>query len=395
MGKFISSYDLGMFLFIVLQIGILIGIFTYVMHYLIKCGVPYWIIISSVIFLGISPIVSSYAITAIKDTLGAIFVFLYNVFLLKLIRDYDKTIKSRGTIIFFMISILMVLLIKSNALNIILVSYMGLLFYFRDDKIRRKRLLFILLVPMVIYMSYDKILLVDLGVTGTNKKESYSIPFMQIARVANRGVNNISDEDIKIIDKVLNYRFIRLKYNPDLSDNVKNTYKKDVTDKELDDFWKIYFKYLKKYPKTYIASFVNSTYSYFFPETGETDGVRKLDYRIGKKSIFNLNLNDKFKTNRLIYEEILNIFKKIPILSLLNHLAFYTWFLIFSIIYIIKCRNYKYLVPLLSLGFILGSCLISPVNGSFRYILSIVFSMPLIVSINYFVYKENNIKYIK
>lgn len=388
LGKVVSSYELGMFMFVILQILLLIIVFTFLMDYLIKSTVPDWIVILSILFLGISPIVSSYAITVIKDTSGAIFVLLYNILLLQLVRDYRGFMKKKGTIILFMISILMILMIKSNGFNIIIISYLCLLFCFGKSRIKMRKLFTILVVPMILFLSYDRILLTGLEVTGTNKKEEYSIFFMQIARVANRGGLNISKGDVKVIDKVLNYNSIRKYYDPDLSDNVKNTYKKEATSEDLRAFWKVYLKYFIKYPKTYIASFVNSTYAYFFPEIGETDGIRNLDERIGKKSVFNLELNNKFTSIRQSYQIGLSILKKIPLFSFFNHLAFYDWFLIFSIMYVIWCKNYKYLVPMISLVFILSSCLISPVNGSFRYILSIVFSMPLIVGIDYFTFSE-------
>ena len=388
-GKHIGSYEFGMYMFIIFQVLLSAFIFTYLIYYLVKNRVPNWIVIMSLIFIGISPIISSYVITAIKDTLASAFILLYSVFLVEIIKNHNNFLKSKLFVIMFMFSILMILLLKNNALSIIILSYGSLLLYFIKDKTRLKKVFCIGFLPLIIFLCYDRILLPELGVTGTHKKESFSVPFMQIARVASRGEDNISDKDKKIINKVLNYKSIKLNYRPELSDPVKNTYRLDVTDKQLNDFWKVYFKYMKKYPKTYIASFVNSTYGYFFPEAGETDGIRILDGRIGKKTIFDLVLIPSFDLARQNHSQIIVLLKKIPLFFLLNHVAFYSWFLIFSIIYIICKKNYKYLIPLVSFTFIFGSCLISPVNGSFRYILSIVMSVPLIISIDYYTYKES------
>lgn len=249
----------------------------------------------------------------------------------------------------------------------------------------------ILLLPLTLFLGYDKILLPSLDVTGTNIKESYSVQFMQIARLAHKNKKAISDSDKEIIDKVLDYEAISRDYTPDLSDPVKNTYRKDVTEEELDDFWKVYFKYFKKYPKVYIASFINGIYAYFFPEVGETKGIIKTDNRIGESSKFKIVNLDKFEDARYINKALQDIFIKLPFFSFFNHVAFHDWFLILSVIYIIKKKCYKYIVPISSLIAIFLSCLISPVNGSFRYILPIVFSVPLILAIDYFAMKKGEV----
>ena len=38
-----------------------------------------------------------------------------------------------------------------------------------------------------------------------------------------------------------------------------------ATKEELKDYFKIWFKYFKKYPLVYVGSVMNSTYGYFFP----------------------------------------------------------------------------------------------------------------------------------
>ena len=390
-GHYILSYSFGIFLFIILQVAILIAIFTFLIYYLKKIKTPTWMRVFALLFFCLSPIVSSYAIAAIKDTLGAILILFYNICLFQIIRNYDGFVKKKIFVIAFMICILLILMIKSNSMYVIITSYATLLFAFWKSRKKLKKLVMILLLPLTLFLGYDKILLPSLDVTGTNIKESYSVQFMQIARLAHRNKNAISDSDKEIIDKVLDYEAISRDYTPDLSDPVKNTYRKDVTEEELDDFWKVYFKYFKKYPKVYIASFINGIYAYFFPEVGETKGIIKIDNRIGDSSKFKIVNLDKFEDARYINKALQDIFIKLPFFSFFNHVAFHDWFLILSVIYIIKKKCYKYIVPISSLIAIFLSCLISPVNGSFRYILPIVFSVPLILAIDYFCYDKREV----
>lgn len=387
-GKWIDSYQLGLFIYNLLQISLLIFCFTFLIHYLCKIRVPKWIVVVSLLFIGFSPIISFYAITTIKDTPGAILIMIYNIFLLQIIRDYNSIIKNKFYIIAFMLVILLILMLKSNSLYIVITSYLGLLLVFVKDKIKLRKLLLIFMLPLLVFLFYDRGVLSYFDVTGTNKKEAYSVQFMQLARLANRNEGLISDKDKEVINKVLSFDAMRDDYDPSLSDSVKNTFNKNITDDDWDDFWRLYRNYFKKYPKLYIASFVNSSYAYFFPEAGETNGVRNIDYRMGENTIFNITHSSDFLNVRDVIELIQDIMVKLPFFALFNHVAFFDWFLIFSVFYIIKERKYKYMVPLISLVAVLSSCLISPVNGSFRYILPIVVSLPLIVAINYLVYKD-------
>lgn len=393
LGKEIYSYKLGMFLFIIFQTILTLIAFLFLIKSMKKNNIPSLIIAFSVIFIGGSSIISSYVIAAIKDTIGACFILIYNILLLSIIVDGDKFFKNITQQIFFAFSLLIVLLIKSNSLFIVGVSSFSLLIYlFKKSREWMKKMIIVLLVPIGIFFVYDKVILSYFEVTGTNKKESYSIPFMQISRLAHNNETAITEEDQEIIDKVLSYSAVKNSYDPELADGVKNTFKKDVTDKEFNDFWKVYFKYLKKYPRVYIAGFVNSTYAYIYPNAGETKGLLEIDYRIGEKTKFKLVNLTEFSDFRLIMECFDEIKTKLPIFSLFNHVAYYDWFLLLSMILVIIKRRYKYLIPMMSLFAIFVSSMISPVNGSFRYILAIVFCMPLILSIDLIMLKKSDNK---
>ena len=103
---------------------------------------------------------------------------------------------------------------------------------------------------------------------GTNYDNQTETRLFQIKRVTAGGVD-ISNLLFKL----------DIKYANDKTDTAD--LEKDVTDKEFNDFWKVYFKYLKKYPRVYVAGFVNSTYAYIYPNAGETKGLLEIDYRIG------------------------------------------------------------------------------------------------------------------
>lgn len=389
LGKYFGSFTIGAFIYTILQISLLLIVFGFMLRYMKNHNVPLWIRNASTLFISLTPSIAAYAISAIKDTPSAIFTTLYTIFLLQIVKNYNSIFKSKIRTLVLIIVIMLVLLLRNNGIYTIMLSFPFLIILYKN---KWKKLALILVVCLSIFGIYDKVLLPKLNVTDGSIKEVLTIPFMQVARLAHFYPDAITKEDQKIISKVMDYEGIKLYYEPDLADSVKDRYKKDCTKEELKDYFKVWFKYLKKHPKVYIESLINSTYGYFFPEAGEPFAYLAVDSRVGPDTYINISPIVGFKENRetiVMYNEIL---AKIPFTSLFLHVAFYDWFLIFSCLYIIIQKKYKYLIPMLPLLSVLLVCLASPINGSFRYILPIVFSIPVILLIDYFVYIESKNK---
>ena len=389
LGNHFKNFTLGALIYTILQIGLLLLIFSYMLHYMKKNKVPLWIRMSSIFFIGLTPTIAAHAITAIKDTPSAIFTLLYVIFLVQIVRNYDSIFKSKLKTILLIIVMILVLTLRNNGFFTIILSFPFLIILYNK---KWKKILLVLILPLILFGMYDKLLLPSLNVTDASIKEVLTVPFMQVARVVKYNSSKISYKDEEIINKVLNYDAMKNNYNPDLADSIKDTYNKDATKQDLKDFFGIWLKYLKKYPLVYLESLINSTYGYFFPEVGERYATLAVDARVGTNTYINITPREKYKDARQISHQINQIQASFPFLWFFNHVAFYDWFLIFSFLYIIRKKQYKYLIPLAPLLSVLLVCLASPVNGSFRYILPIVFSVPIILTIDYFVYKNNILK---
>lgn len=387
-GKIIGSYKIGNFIYTILQITLLLIIFTFMLKYMKKKEIPLWIRIASILFISLTPTIGAYAISAIKDTPSAIFTLLYVIFLLQIVRNYDSVFKKKTRVAALIIIILLILMLRNNGIFTIILSFPFLILLYKN---KWKKISLILITCLLIFGVYDKIILYHFDITDGSIKETLTIPFMQIGRVIHYNSEDFSEEEINKINKVLKFDVIKEYYDPDLADYVKDSYNKNATNQQLKAFFKIWFKYFKKYPIVYIESIVNSTYGYFFPEVGEDYAYLAVDARIGSGTYINIDPVAKYQKNREVNHLKNQIFAKFPFSFLFNHVAFYDWFLIISCLYIIKCKKYKYLIPLLPLVSVLLVCLASPINGSFRYILPIVFSIPIIFTIDYLVTIEKKV----
>ena len=385
-GISIHSLTLGVFLYTLLQFILSMVVFTFVMYYLKRINIPLTIRIIILVLIGIIPTINAYITTAVKDTPSALFTLLYSIFLIQILRNYKSIFENKTRLVFFIITMFLVIALRNNGIITILLSYTFLFIIYKKNW---KKLLVTLLIPLISLTIFNGIMYNVFDVSKGSKREYFSIPFMQVARLMRNGYDKeFTSKEKKIINKVLDYKVISKDYYPDVSDPVKDTYRKDATNEDLINFFKVWTKYLFKHPNIYIKSFIASTNKYFYPNGTPDYALLGID-----KNIYgNFDIKEYKKTS--VQKQKLDYFNSVlsntPIIGLLFRVAFYDWVLLISCAYIIYKKKYKNLIPLIPLLSVLLVCLASPLNGSMRYILPIVFSIPICIVMVYFTKKEEN-----
>ena len=353
-GKMLGSLTFGVFIYTIIQIILLLIIFSLMIKYMSKLNVPSYILILSILFIGLNPVIATNSVASLKDVQYAIFNLVYVIILLQIVMD-KNILNNSKKIIILIISMLLIMMFRNNGIYTIVLSFPSLFFLYKN---KIKKLIIIFLIPLSIFTIYNDIILPYYKISNGSIREVLNIPFMQIARTVHY-------------------------HKDDFTIKVKNTYKKDATKYDLIEFFKVWIKYLIKHPLTYIESFISSYYGYFYPINA--DNLLIYDYNFVYIEDMNnyINIRKSKKNNDIknTMNIILTTYYNSPF-SLSNS-AYYNWYLILTIISLLKKKRYKYIVPLLPLFITLLVCLASPVNGSIRYTLPIVFSLPIIISINY------------
>ena len=385
-GKFISSNNLGIFLYNVFQFIIVILVFTYMFNYLRKKKFPSIIILSFILYYCFYPIIIKYSVTAVKDTLSAVFTLVYVIFLLRIITEKDF-ISKKINIFILIIIMFLVLLYRNNGIYTILFSYP--LLFFTNIKYKKK-IKNIFLLVLFLFVSFNNILLPYLNVSNGSIREMLSIPFMQVARTVKYHRNDFTDDDIKTIDKVLDYEALVRYYVPNISDDIKNTYKKDSTRYDNYMFFKLWFKYFKKYPLLYFDSFLNSSYGYYYPVCVDYEPMILFVGSLNMQTDIKFDYVQSFNSYKILLNYWLCYIFKNPFFVFFYNVGILDLFLLFSMLYIIKKKEYKYVIPLMPLFSVFLVCLASPINGFSRYILPICFSVPIIFYVDYLVYKKHS-----
>ena len=354
-GYLIGNVNFGMFLYTLIQMIIVISIYSYAISYAVKQKISPIYSFIILIILGLTPTFGYYSITAVKDTLYTAFLLLFSI------KVYDFVKKENVSKIDYLnifLTSMLVCLFRNNGFYIVVVTIPFLL-------IGKKKLPVLSTLALVIgaYISFNSILLPALGISGTSIREMLSIPFQQTARVVKLKGDEISKEDRLVIDKILDYDNLAIDYNEDLSDPVKNKYNKDTENEDLVKYFGVWFKGLIKYPTIYIDATINNITSYFYPYESSWKVYHKLNPKLPEAG-FDYHYNNLF-IGRKIMHSYEKFFEYSP-LGLILNMGIITWFSI--LVFLMLCNKNKYYIFLIPNIISILFCVLSPANTYYRYI---------------------------
>lgn len=353
-GYIIGNVNFGMFIYTLVQMIIVIAIYSYAISYSIKKKANPIYSFITLLILGIIPIFGYYSITAVKDTLYTAFLVLFTIRLYDFVKK--DSLKLSDYVILFLTSTL-VWLFRNNGFHILLVTLPFLLY-----KKSKLGVISVYLLVIVSYVSFNNILLPSLGISGTSVRETLSIPFQQTARLVKLYGDEISSKDRTIIDKILDYENLAKDYNEDLADPVKNKYNKDAKTEDLVEYFGVWFKGLVKYPIVYVDATINNITSYFYPFESSWKVYHKLNHKLPQAG-FDYHYNNLDIGRKLMHDY--EVFIEYSPVGLILNIGVITWFSILIFIMLCKDRNYIFLIPnIISILF----CILSPANTYYRYI---------------------------
>jgi len=368
LGVLLGNVNLGIFFSTFLQFLIVIAIFAYALSYLYREGVSLKILFFVLLFFAFVPVFPFYALTGVKDVLFSSFVLL---FVLKLHFLISHSARARDYLIFFLIALLVILL-RNNGIYTVLLGLLFLLCY------RNLRVMaftcFVLCLGF--YIGFNRVLLPSLHISNTSIREILSIPFQQTARYAKYYEEEFSERDKAIVDQILTFDTLKDRYNPSLSDPVKNEFNKYATREDLIRYFEVWANGLVKRPGVYMNATINNVYGYFYPNISGWYFYYQLNPKLPEAG-FDYHFIDSLQGVRQVLSGYGLIFPHIPILGMLVNVGFIVWcYLFLSMLLIAQKRKNLFVLLIPGLSLILV-CVVSPANTYFRYILPCLFSLPI------------------
>ena len=232
----------------------------------------------------------------------------------------------------------MVTLTRNNGIYTVILSLPFTLIWLKD---KRKKILITLASVLVVYVGYNKVILPSFKISNTSIREVLSIPFQQTARLAKYHPESFSEKDKEIIDKILVFDTLGERYNPKLSDPVKNKFNIYTTNDDLIKYFGVWSKGLTKHPDVYMDATISNIYGYFYPNTSSWYIYYEYNTKL-KEAGFNYHYNG-LSIFRNILSTIGNSYPYIPIIGLFVNIAFTCWIYLFLLCALLKKKEYKFI----------------------------------------------------
>ena len=375
LGHMMGNDNLGLFIYVVLQTIFMASVLAYSISYMKKRGVANKLLLIVLFAYSFIPVFPFYAITTNKDTIFCCFVLLYCLKLYDLIK-YEQSTKNYITMFLIM---LMVTLTRNNGVYTLVLSMPFTLIWLKN---KRKQILVILSSVLVCYIGYNKVLLPAFKISNTSIREMLSVPFQQTARLAKYHPESFSEHDKKVIDNILIFDTLGERYNPKLSDPVKNKFNIYTTNKDLVEYFKVWNKGLYKHPDVYMDATINNVYGYFYPNTSSWYIYYEYNTKL-KEAGFDYHYNGLSDMRNVLSEYGLK-YPYIPLLGLFVNIAFVGWIYFFLFAALLTKKEYR-LIPFVlpAISFILV-CVAGPANTYFRYALPYIMPLPMTLCLLYY-----------
>lgn len=381
LGQLFGNESFGVGIFTFLQYESTIIVIAYSLMLLNRIDVPKALIISLFCFYAFVPIFPLFANLMVKDSLFGALLLAFVSLCFSMLQTEKPPL--RGWIILAVIAALLSLM-RNGALLFSLVGIVVLVFTRPQWK---KQIAICALSVLVVFVSFTSILLPALQITPGSKREVLSIPFQQVARYAVEHPDEIADEDRAAINTILEFDTLASRYDPNLSDKVKDKFNENASKEDMQRFWFAWVSLGFTHPETYLSATANNYYGYFYLTDYDPELYTK-SYSMGcmnKMEGFDIHASQNLFSDvcglfDTLYQKLIEM---TPLIKTTIAPPLYVWALIILTMVCIVKRRREGIVLLTVPWLVLLVNLIGPANGYayFRYTYPIALCVPFMLGV--------------
>lgn len=395
----LGNVNVGIALYTLLQMLLLVLIFSYGIKILHSYRVKWYWQLLGILYCVCFPFHHYIALSTTKDTIFSVFFLLFEIALAVLLKKGENSLKIGKTDILFAVSVVGIVLFRSNGKYAMLVFVgFGLLALAFGKK--SKRLLGRIFTVATVGLVIGQLILTGVfrftGAEQGDKREMLSMPIQQLARcmIYHGGVGVLEEDDntMEDVDKALINDFLLNEsyknYRGSLADPVKrhtNTY---VVRYRTVEFAKTYLGLLTQYPGEFINAALAVDAGYLYPKDVSHAYVYAFQEREGEGYV-QVNWYDELLNEWGIYKDSKweslydtmwewadeNAYLKLPILRYLFMPGSYLWLYLLLAGYLLISKRFRLLLPLaLVLGYF-ATLLLGP-TVQLRYIYPLMITLP-------------------
>lgn len=234
-----------------------------------------------------------------------------------------------------------------------------------------------LAAALVVTQSVTGALISVYGFAPGSQREAFSLPFQQTARVALLHGDELTQDEVSVIQGVLDIDNITSEYDAALADPVKETFREDAEHGAMNAYLHLWMQQLARYPVEYIDAAVNLSNELYDPLMQNTEFYEK-------SSFHNLDGDEvalwhKESPFYMLNETLMELYYMIAALLSIN-LGQCTFLSLMAGYLLVRSRRLRIrAVAALPVYLTMGVVLLSPVTET-RYGLPICLGAPLLLT---------------
>ncbi|MBD5475688.1 MAG: hypothetical protein HDR17_06880 [Lachnospiraceae bacterium] len=380
--KVTGSYNLGIACYMMVQMMVVSGVFTYLLSFMKKRKVSKAVRLISLFYFAFFPVIVMFTLCSAKDALFTAALLLLLLALLDMGSDEKVFFDSKSKMIFFILSAIAMMLLRKNGVYAFAVMVPILLIC------HKKYLKKIAVLLAVIFLSYFVIntgLTVVFHAESGENQEILTVPIQQLARTYKFNKEVFTEEDIAALHEILSEEALVL-YNPKLSDPVKVHFQNEVFAADKSKYAGLWVRIGLKKPLSYINAWLMNSYGFWYPDTviDVYSGNTVFTFTYEDSSYFGYEVEEPgFRDSKIpwldeAYRELaLEISQeKIPIYSMLYSPGGIFWCIAFVFAYVLYRKKYHVVIPYMMVLLVWLTVILGPTYLP-RYVLIFWYGLPL------------------
>lgn len=413
------SVGAGMFINTLVQIILMISVLTYSLLTFYRLGMSKKILNFFADFMAFFPMLPVICVFLTKNNLYTPFILLSILLVANALND-KQLFKNKKWWLFFIVSMMGQLMTEKYAIYIVFV--VGIIIMITQLKVRIARELSLTMIGSVItFVVIQSLLFNILKVPNGDPIEGQAVMIQSTALYVKEFPKDITKDRYNTINKAFAVKNLPKLYSPGISDPVKSSggkkiglekngtfnqhlnkqwvegYKyRSVTKKEYDDYKKVWLKLALRHPEIVFIAFMNQSYRYLdIVSTQGTatsgwsapyDSINVAQFPIEliiNKKLTIINYTNYFVKTRAAIVTIYNILCKIPPFSLLLNGNIFIFVTILIFLVLIAAKMYEKSMLIFSFLLQVPIFMLSPVNGSQRYMYPFFFATIIMIGLAY------------
>lgn len=380
--KYTDSYNLGIACYMIVQMVIVAGGFTFLLSFMRKRRVSRMVRIISLVYYAFFPVIVMFTLCSAKDALFTIALLMLLLALLDMGSDARTFFTTKKKMAFFVLSAVAMMLFRKNGVYAFAVMVPVLLIYHKQHL---RKMVGLLAAIFVSYLVISVGLTVALHAESGENQEILTVPIQQLARTYKFNREIFEPEDVLTLHEILPEEALVL-YNPKLSDPVKVRFQNSAFAADKSKYVSLWLRIGLKKPLSYINAWLVNSYGFWYPDTvidvysGNTvftftyEDSSYFGYEVEEPGIRDSKIPWLDEAYRKLALEISQ--EKIPIYSMMYSPGGIFWIIAFVFAYVLYRRKYHLVIPYLMVILVWLTVILGPTYLP-RYVLIFWFGMPL------------------